>query len=100
MPTNIPKARELLHEANTYALGHVHSLITEALSLMTRDTPKKRGPDRTAHSITPTEQQEIIALADAYPEASLVELAELAGLEPTASGRVSEILRGVYGKSR
>ena len=91
MPTNIPKARELIQKAVPYIDDvEARSLVLEALGHMTRKV--KPNPRTIGRKITKEIFDGVLAMHGDSPHLTYMEIAEHFQINP---GRVSEIINGV-----
>ena len=89
MSSDIPRARELLMDALAHDMDPTaRTAVAEALRLMTRAAPVRRGPIK--HRVTKDKKAMIQRIAAMYPDMHQADIAQMADVNP---GRVSEALR-------
>lgn len=99
--SNIPEARSLLEEIIAGQCGCVdreaRDRIQAALDLMRRQKAIRICPTQQRIKITAAVRDQAKLLVKQFPHRSLAEIAmAIPGLGPQASGRLSEIMQGLY----
>jgi hypothetical protein len=88
--SNIPRARELLHEVEQMAnLLQIRRQVRRAIGLMTREPACRRAPSQPT-IITPAVRQQIRRLR--YSDLTIHQIANRTGIRN--NGRISEVLNG------
>lgn len=93
MSSNIPAARQLLHEAlkHNRTSAEMRAMIVDALKMMKRERHKPIRARSSMPGLNPALAEEIRQYVRMNPHASTLRVAEIFGVNP---GRVSEAIAG------
>ena len=92
MPSNIPRAREILRSGLNMDRNSMRIAIQCALTHMTRDPYYREAAPVKCHKPTPAMMRQVKHIADTNPDLSQLEIANMFMTNP---GRISEILNGL-----